>query len=343
VIPPRAAAGAGSPAARPMVIGIDVGGTHTRGVAVAADGAVLARARRAAGNPRTVGAAAARAEIEGILADIRADAPGPVAHLMIGSAGRTDPALPDESRALAHDVGVPAATVDSDARIAHAAAFGTRPGVMVVAGTGSQCLAFGSDGRRVRVGGWGPTFGDEGSAHWIGSRAIREALHALDAEQPNGLVDVLFSFAGVARDLPENVRNARLLDALYRPGTGSEGLARFTARVALHVAELGEAGNSDAAALLQRAGEELAGLAILAADRAGISAVACAGSVLDDNPIVRASFDAVTAEAGLTVVARRWEPVLGAAYLAMVEAGWDAEGPSETWSRLSVRAPGEPA
>lgn len=49
-------------------------------------------------------------------------------------------------------------------------AFGTGPGAVLNAGTGSMALARLPNGRFVRAGGLGPLIGDEGSAFWIGKR-----------------------------------------------------------------------------------------------------------------------------------------------------------------------------
>ncbi len=69
---------------------------------------------------------------------------------------------------------------ENDVRVALDGAFLGEPGTLILAGTGSMAMAKGSDGRVIRVGGWGETFGDEGSAYWIGQQALRQASHALD-------------------------------------------------------------------------------------------------------------------------------------------------------------------
>ena len=60
-----------------------------------------------------------------------------------------------------------------DYEIAHRAAFGAGPGVVLVASTGSA--AFARAGRRSRrAGGYGPLLGDEGSGFWLGREAARD-------------------------------------------------------------------------------------------------------------------------------------------------------------------------
>lgn len=70
--------------------------------------------------------------------------------------------------------------VVGDTEIALEAAFGSGPGVIVIAGTGS--IAYGRDaqGRTARAGGWGFAISDEGSAHWIGREATAAVLRNSD-------------------------------------------------------------------------------------------------------------------------------------------------------------------
>ena len=64
--------------------------------------------------------------------------------------------------------------VVSDFEIAHAAAFGSGPGVLLVASTGSIAYARGANGASRRAGGLGPLLGDEGSGFWLGKIASRD-------------------------------------------------------------------------------------------------------------------------------------------------------------------------
>jgi len=70
--------------------------------------------------------------------------------------------------------------VVNDVQVAFDGAFAGRGGVLLLAGTGSMAWAGDGSGADIRVGGWGDTFGDEGSAYWIGREALSEAARALD-------------------------------------------------------------------------------------------------------------------------------------------------------------------
>ena len=70
--------------------------------------------------------------------------------------------------------------VESDAFVAYIGAIGIEPGVLLVAGTGSIAIGRREDAAMIRVGGWGPFFGDEGSGYWIGREAVRTALQLHD-------------------------------------------------------------------------------------------------------------------------------------------------------------------
>jgi N-acetylglucosamine kinase-like BadF-type ATPase len=81
--------------------------------------------------------------------------------------------------------------IESDAFVAYVGAIGLLPGVLLLAGTGSMAIGRRSDGSMIRVGGWGPFFGDEGSGHWIGREAVRSALRLNDARENTEFVSLI--------------------------------------------------------------------------------------------------------------------------------------------------------
>ncbi|MDQ1487112.1 MAG: hypothetical protein QOJ62_2805 [Actinomycetota bacterium] len=63
-------------------------------------------------------------------------------------------------------------------------AFEGRPGVIVVAHTGSSAMGRDASGRAARAGGYGHLLGDEGSHYWIAQKAIRVAIRSYDGTGP---------------------------------------------------------------------------------------------------------------------------------------------------------------
>jgi N-acetylglucosamine kinase-like BadF-type ATPase len=204
---------------------------------------------------------------------------------------------------------IPGATiyVAGDHIIAHRAAFGISPGVLVIAGTGSIAFGRNQAGETARAGGWGPNVSDEGSAFWVGREAVIAALHAYDCGRENTLLPLIAKAWSAA---PEDV--VRLANAAE---------PRF-AELAVTVTQAAEKGDPTARDIATRAGEALAGLggAVIARlwpDR-GVVPLALSGGVLHGSALVRQAFKeamrAQHSEAALSFAVVR--PVLGALEIA---------------------------
>lgn len=172
----------------PLVVGVDGGGSRTRVVLADAHGNVLARTEGGA-SALTPGEESAAADvIRALIGDVLAMAERTEtrpAVCVVGVAGagqeRAAQALWSAlaSRRVADDV-----SVQADATIAMDDAFGDSAGVLLIAGTGSVAFSRAPDGRLERCGGWGPNIGDEGSAAWLGQRALGVITAAQDGREP---------------------------------------------------------------------------------------------------------------------------------------------------------------
>jgi glucosamine kinase len=95
----------------------------------------------------------------------------------------------EEKRALQHELErrnlAEEIVVEADALIALSDAFGTGPGIMLIAGTGSVAFGRSPSGAFARAGGWGLAIGDEGSGAWIGRRALGIVAAAHDGREPD--------------------------------------------------------------------------------------------------------------------------------------------------------------
>lgn len=209
-----------------LVVGVDAGGTRSRawlaaaGAAAEVDGAALGRGTGGPGNAFSVGRAdLTRHLTEAIAQAVPPEARGRVAAAFGGFAGAAAGLGPD----LGHDLalscledalaanGITGAAVDvgGDTEVALASAPGApADGLVLIAGTGAIATRLAGRGRRAVVDGHGWLLGDEGSGFWLGGRAVRAALEALDGRGPwTSLV------AGVAEHYLPEATGA----ATYRP------------------------------------------------------------------------------------------------------------------------------
>ncbi|HKB03610.1 MAG TPA: N-acetylmuramic acid 6-phosphate etherase [Gemmataceae bacterium] len=168
------------------VLGVDGGGTHTVALlGVIDDGRVRSVARGEAGpsNMKSVGQAAAFAEIDRAVSAAFANAGlprGPVAVACLGLAGAGRPEDQAAVRAWADRAGL-AETVEVVGDMAlPVALLPDRWGVAAVAGTGSSVWGRAADGRTARAGGWGPLLGDEGSAYALALAGLKAVVRSAD-------------------------------------------------------------------------------------------------------------------------------------------------------------------
>jgi glucosamine kinase len=202
----------------PLAVGVDLGGTWVRAM-VLGDGRAMRRARRA--GPSTDVAEALR----GVLRSRRR-----IGALVVAARGAWTVAerarLRRRLRGLADRV-----EVISDVEAALLGALGDRPGVLVLAGTGSIVLGRDDRGRLARAGGLGPLIGDEGSAFWLGREWLRMSSEA--ARGARALAHGPDAVTRIAALAPSVLARARRGHGLARAivAAGQERLAAVAAGV----------------------------------------------------------------------------------------------------------------
>ena len=235
-----------------IVVGVDAGGSGSRAVVVR-DGVVVAR--RDLGPINVLLHADAVDRLAGAVTDAGAVAAG------FGLAGlRSVEHARELTAELARRTGA-RVVVGDDTDAALAGAFAGRPGIVVIAGTGSGAAGRDAAGRTVRVGGHGFLLGDEGGGYWIGREAVRAALRAADGTGPATALTAVVqcAFGSIAsaetevhRHPAERALLSRLVPAVAaaaagladagRPGTGPDAeAARILAEAAAYLAELAHA------------------------------------------------------------------------------------------------------
>lgn len=304
--------------AAPLFLGIDGGATRSLGVAVTAEGRVVAAAQAGSLNFLGTDLATARRSLRGLLGSLRTALPPGATfdRAVVGCAALFTDATHAEQKALCGGL-LPLATtrVVSDCQTALFGATRGQPGVVIVAGTGSIVLAQAERGTLAQTGGWGHLLGDEGSAWWIARESIRAAIAAHEQRGPNtGLGQLICRFF---RTSTLHAVASRVHGAL-----GKDEIAALAAFLAQKTAP------SDRVfrAILRRAGEELAAQALAAIRAADLRIrpipLFLAGSVLTHNRHVRGSLlRALRAQFPLSASSPSLDPVLGAAALCLASAG----------------------
>ena len=302
----------------PYVAGVDGGGTRTRVLLLARDGATAGRAEGPAALVRP-DRPAASARVVADTVRRAAEAAGealPLRALWAGLAGAgrrpvrraLEAALRDERVARAVRVG-------TDVEAAFHDAFGGGPGIVVVAGTGSVVLGVAEDGRRLQVGGWGGVMGDEGSGYHIGVSALRAIAAATDRHAPpTALTAVVLDLLGLDRP--------RRLSAWAESATKADIAA--LAPLAIHTARSGDAA---AQTIVRRAldalGDQLsAAIRELFPSASGDPpTVALAGGLISPDGPLRADAERLVASAAGHLLPRAVIPERGAALLARALPG----------------------
>lgn len=170
------------------VAGVDGGGSGTRALLLDEEGREIGYAEGPPGRVAEGGAEAAADAVEETLraAASAAGAELPLARIRCGLAGAGREEASRAVRAALLERGLSTGVgVGTDVEVAFRDAFGPRgDGALLLVGTGSVAAGRVGGGPLVRVGGWGPLLGDEGSAYRIGLDGLRAVLRAHDGRGP---------------------------------------------------------------------------------------------------------------------------------------------------------------
>ena len=298
----------------PYFLAIDAGGTKAD--YVLADSAhILARVQGGTIKRMRTTAEVAEQNLELALQDLVARSGVPltaIAHACVGTAGNTVPLVTvwlrtQLGRRLGGDL-----LLLGDVEIALDAAFPAEPGILLLAGTGSNVAGRSHDGLLLGAGGYGPVLSDQGSGHRIGLQALRAAFLARDEARSTSLLPAIL----------EAWKLASAEDLVAFANTCPASRFSSLTHVVLACAQQGDA---VAGEVMEREGEDLAYLALLLHRRLLAHdgslwkpRFAFAGSILEHVPPVRNALIArLRQEIPNAVIAEGVvDPVLGALWRA---------------------------
>lgn len=286
-------------------LGIDAGGTKTTCV-LADETTVLARTTGGSIKIMRVSEQEAETNLTLLLKELTSQSGvgmDSMACTCIGLAGITVARVEQWTRSALQKKLSGKILICGDEEIALDGAFSGEPGVLVMAGTGSNVIGRKMDGSVFHIGGWGPAVSDEGSGHWIGLQAVRAVLHAFDRGDGTLLQAAVLKQWQITT-IPEMVAVANQV-----PGPDFSQLAPV-------VVECADKGDAVACAVLEDAGRDLGRFVTLALKKVQDSAatpearvrLAFTGSVLEKIPQVRHALVA-TVQHSLRNIEVRSEPV----------------------------------
>jgi N-acetylglucosamine kinase-like BadF-type ATPase len=238
---------------RKLFLGVDGGQSSTTAVIGDETGRVLGTGRGGPCNHAVAGEGRARLERAvtqsvsaacahaGLMPDVEFEA------ACFGMSGGPD----DKREILAGLLRVKRLVVTTDADIALWGATATGQGILVIAGTGSIAIGRNASDLRVRAGGWGYIFGDEGSAFDIVRQAVRAVLRMEEGWGPATALRSMLLAAAEREDANQ------VLHRFYEPDWPRDRIAGL----APLVDEAAGAGDRIALDILNAAAQQLASLA----------------------------------------------------------------------------------
>ncbi len=305
-----------------LYLGIDGGGTHTRAILVNALGQVQGEGNAGPSNYHNVGVEVTGRSLREATENAWASANLPFAMAdtaFLGCAGIKASADIVSLTAIAESIGLAPAghvTVANDLHNALSGGLAGRPGIALIAGTGTNCLGCDATGKSFMCGGWGWMLDDVGGGIGIALAGLRAAARAADGRAPfTRLLSAALAFFGLTEA-------NELLERLYVRSCPLEEIATFAAVV------IREAMTGDATAMevLSEGARALAELVAGVSRELSFPDVAdivilggCARSGSPYQPLIEQAVRAAVANAN--IIEPKGSPTQGAAINALRAAG----------------------
>lgn len=289
-----------------FVAGIDGGGTKTRVLCRDSEGRELQEAQFGPFNLNSIGLNRFRRLLEEITALFREL--GVCGGVCIGAAGISNQEMVSAVAEAMARAGIANWKLVGDHVIALQGALRGRPGIALIAGTGSICFGRNSSGQEARAGGWGHLIGDEGSAYALGRDALAAAARRWDGYGAETALTKL-----ILEELHLDSRQGLISYIYGGDKTRIAALSRLVERAAA-------GGDTVAGEIISHNAEQMTGLVRAVAGKLGIerAEVAMLGGMLEHDTQLRRSFQEAMARTcpGCSCVLPELDAVHGAVMLA---------------------------
>ena len=303
-------------------LGIDGGGTKTQALVADEEGNVCGSGVGGPSNYDDVGTEKAKAGIAEAVRMARQQAALPEApfdSVFLGMAG----VVSEQDRAVIHTIAqqlnLAAAQhigIDHDCRIALAGGLSGRPGMVLIAGTGSSCYGQNAAAESWIAGGWGHLISDEGSSYWLGIQAMRCAVASHDGRLHSVLKELV-------QDHFQLIEMKDLMHRIYVTGLSRAEVASL----APLVIRAAHGGDAVALNLIDQGAHDLAQMVRAVADRLhftdGSSELALVGGLFKAGDVVLSPLRVAirTQIPGCQIVFAELPPASGAVLLALKDLG----------------------
>ncbi|MDQ2747650.1 MAG: ATPase [Acidobacteriota bacterium] len=200
-----------------IYLGIDGGQSHTEAIIADENGVVLGRGFGGASNHADIPGGRERLEnaiVNSVGEALKNAGLSPIAETIFASAhcGMTGGAIyKDEIIRLILEAET--LVVGHDAPTALFGATAGKPGIVVIAGTGSVVFGINENGESARIGGLGYLFSDEGSGFWLAAQMIRLAIKEQDGLiEKSGILEMVTDFfkRAAIRELTDDFYNGKV-------------------------------------------------------------------------------------------------------------------------------------
>lgn len=165
-----------------FLIALDGGGTKTDGVLINKKGKILKRIKAGSSNPNKVGIKESILVLKKIISHLADRKKIKLAFLgLAGGLERDFDARKKIEKELKKYFRFPI-IVEGDQKIGFLAGTDKKEGVLIIAGTGAISMGWRNE-KEIISGGWDWLLGDQGSAFWIGKKALEKVIKILDGRE----------------------------------------------------------------------------------------------------------------------------------------------------------------
>jgi len=213
----------------------------------------------------------------------------------------------------------------NDSMIALVGAIGLGPGICVSSGTGSFGIGWDKNGKLAYSSGWGSLVGDEGSAYWIGCRALQSALRFYDHRA---------KFTALLKTILQVFHSDSMEDVAEKVNKVSNP-REIISNLCPSVIQCAEEGDATALEIISEAGKELALTVYAIASQLNLVntavEVSAVGKAIEKSVLFSGAFTRALKQSlpGAIVISPRNTPVEGSILLAKKEAGEISIGKEE--------------